>query len=289
MIEPKEPKKFKEADLQLGDILIFENQDFDPIHFGSLLLENKEAAAFYLLVYLIPWFDPGNDPKNYKNIYHAAIWGNIDIFKNASVKTPQFESKVVQAGSSGIGSAHLYDTMTGHGVKNVYVYRRKELPDGFYDAITKATRSFYNKNDIKYSYETAWLLAVICSMRYSDGTLRQLLTEKIGKEWANFIVNIIIDLINVYQKEHEEEMVACSTLVAMIYDRAGLPITPGKTDKKRNIHIPEAIISSLNTIPAPKEPNKSLASIEISSLALTPRQLLESPQMKLVGHFSYKH
>lgn len=282
-------KELKELDLQLGDILIFENQDFDPIHFGELLLENQKTAAFYLLLYLIPWFDPGDNPKKYKNIYHAAIWGNVDIFKGTNVKTPQFESKIVQAGTHGIGSDHLYDIITGSGVKNVYVYRRKLLPVEFYDAITTATRSFYNQNQIKYSYSTAWLLAVICSLRYTDGTLHKLLEDKLGEAWANFIVKTIVDLINIYQKEHEEQMVACSTLVAMIYDRAGYSITLKEKNKDKPLNIPTEIVDALKVIPAPKVKAKEIPTISnVSNLTLTPRQLLESPDVELLGYFPFK-
>lgn len=281
-------KELKESELQLGDILIFENQDFDPIFFGKLLLENQESAAFYILLYLIPWFDPGDNPKNYKNIYHAAIWGNVDIFKG-SAKIQQYETKIVQAGTHGIGSAHLYDTMTGPGVKNIYVYRRKKLPLEFYDAVNIATRSFYNQTQIKYSYSTAWLLAIICSLRYTDGTLHKLLEEKLGKAWADFIVKTIIDLINVYQKEHEEQMVACSTLVAMIYDRAGYSIILKEKNKDRPLNIPSEVVDALKIIPAPKVEVQEIPTItNISNLTLTPRQLLESPDVELFGYFSFK-
>ncbi|MFT4603171.1 MAG: hypothetical protein ACI857_003358 [Arenicella sp.] len=57
--------------------------------------QKEMGIAIYLLVYLIPWFDSGKEGENYKNIYHAAIWGNVDIFKGASVKTSQFETKIV--------------------------------------------------------------------------------------------------------------------------------------------------------------------------------------------------
>ena len=281
-------KELKEADIQIGDILIFENQDFDPIHFGSLLLKDQKSAAFYLLLYMIPWFDPGDDPKNYKNIYHAALWCNIDVFKGASVNNPQFESKIVQAGTHGIGSAHLYDTMIGSGVKNIYVYRRKEQPEEFYNEIVSATRSFYNQNQIKYSYETAWLLAVICSLRYSDGTLHKLLKDKLGEDWANFIVKTVADLINIYQKEHEQEMVACSTLVAMIYDKARYSITINETNKNKELNISTEITAALKVIPAPKVELKEIPTINISNLTLTPRQLLESPDVELVGYLPHK-
>ena len=152
-----------------------------------------------------------------------------------------------------------------------------------------ATRSFYNQNQIKYSYSTAWLLAVICSLRYTDGTLHKLLEDKLGKAWANFIVKTIVDLINVYQKEHEEQMVACSTLVAMIYDRAGYPIRLKEKNKDKPLNIPSEVVEALKVIPAPKVEVKEISTIpNISNLTLTPRQLLESPDVELFGYFPFK-
>ena len=39
-------RELKKSDLQIGDILVFENQDFDLDHFIELALEDKKIAAF---------------------------------------------------------------------------------------------------------------------------------------------------------------------------------------------------------------------------------------------------
>ncbi|MCE7991773.1 MAG: hypothetical protein HEP71_07330 [Roseivirga sp.] len=289
-------KELHESDLQIGDILIFENQDFDAMHLWSILRNDKHSwednmysAAFYLLLYLIPWFDPGDEGDDYKNIYHAAIWGNIDPFKG-SVRTQLFESKIVQAGTSGIGSAHLYDTMIGHGVKNVYVCRRKEQLTGFFDKITKATRGLHNQTDIQYSYETAWLLAVICSLRYSDGALYEMLKAKLGKTGADLMVTAIQMLINKYNDEHQKEMVACSTLVGMIYKNAGfqLAIEDHKEKKDPEIHMPAALdFRGFDWIPGFKT-DTNIPKVNIKETVVTPRQLMESPDVEIIGYFPYK-
>jgi hypothetical protein len=269
-------KKLTESELQFGDILIFENQDFEMLKFGQMVKDaydeqnNKKkkqkemGIAMYLLVYLIPWFDSGKEGENYKNIYHAAIWGNVDIFKGASVKTSQFETKIVQAGGSGIDSAHLYDTLIGHGVKCIHVYRRKEQPKGFYSKINDTTTDFYNKNKTEYSYNTAWLLAVLCSLRYSDGALYKFLKEKMGKAAADLSVDLITNILNTYMKDHQDEMVACSTLVAMIYADADYPLTINKT---------KIYTSELD--------------FELNETLVTPRQIFESPDVHKVGEFHF--
>ena len=289
-------KELYESDLQLGDIFIFENQNFDIMQLWKILRnqkhswdENMYSAAFYLLLYMIPWFDPGDEGDDYKNIYHAAIWGNIDPFKG-SVRTQMFESKIVQAGTHGIGSAHLYDTMIGGGVKNVYVCRRKEQPEGFFDKMTKATRGFYNQTDIQYSYETAWLLAVICSLRYSDGALYEMLKAKLGTPGADIMVTAIQKLINKYNDEHQKEMVACSTLVAMIYKNAGfeLEVDDHKKKKDPEIHLPASLdFGGGSWIPGFKS-DTTIPKVTIKETVVTPRQLMESPDVELVGYFSYK-
>jgi len=280
-------KKLEESDLQIGDILIFENQDFDLIHFGKLLLEDKQKAAFYLLLYMIPWFDPGDDPKNYKNIYHAAIWGNVNIHRGEN-RSIENLNRIVQAGSHGISQASLDSTLKGPGVKNIYVYRFEDRDANFESKLNKQIRNFYDDVSIPYSYETAWLLAVICSMRYSDGAIYKMLKDKIGAWGADLMIGIIQDMINQYNDEHQKEMVACSTLVAMIYKDALYPLIIKDVVKDQPMHIPidfDGVAEKL-VIDEPKD--KSLPKITIHETVVTPRQLFESKSVKVVGYLPFK-
>lgn len=287
-------KELQKSDLQPGDILIFENQDFSFQEFYSLTpsiwnWNDKEKwmpAAFYLLVYMIPWFDPGDDPVNYKNIYHAAIWGNVNINRGEKA-APEFDDRIVQAGPDGIVQDDLESTVTGHGVKNIYVCRHKSANAKMYQKINEATRSFYNDTSIPYSYETAWLLAVICSMRYSDGALYRILQEKLGTKLATIMVGVIQELINQYNDDHQREMVACSTLVAMIYKDAGfaLDFTPLEKDQ------PVAVPADLTFDPLKlrlEERAPEVPQVSIKETVVTPRQLAESPDVEAVGFFPYR-
>ncbi|WP_418510310.1 hypothetical protein [Corallibacter sp.] len=56
-------KKLKESDLQIGDILIFEDFHFNPLTFLEKCRDGKKEAFYYLLHYLIAWFDPGKKVK----------------------------------------------------------------------------------------------------------------------------------------------------------------------------------------------------------------------------------
>jgi hypothetical protein len=280
-------KELKEADLQIGDILIFENQDFDFTTFFNYYSKSKESAAMYLLLYLIPWFDPGEDPKIYKNIYHAAIWGNVNIHRGEN-KPVENLNRIVQAGTHGIGQADLNDTLKGTGVKNIYVYRFENKDVDFETNINTQIRAFYNDTSIPYSYETAWLLAVICSMRYTDGELYNILNNKFGKGIATFMVEFIQGLINTYNDDHQKEMVACSTLVAMIYKNANYPLKIKEIEKNTPLNIPieSNHIKLESEITEPK--NKNLINVSINETIVTPRQLFESLSVKEVGYFPFK-
>lgn len=286
-------KKLTEADLQVGDILVFENKDFSIIKLLDELqldydeLDNAKRthAAFYLLLYLIPWFDPGKEGANYKNIYHAAIWANIDL--NRGGGAPNFQNRIVQAGRSGIVSAEMSSTLKEDTVKAIYVYRRKQRNDEFAKNINVATRSFYNDTSIPYAYETAWLLAVICSLRYTDGQIHKILADKLGKKVADLMVMFIRQLINDYNDEHQKEMVACSTLVAMIFKNAGYELHVGALRQNASIQIPKEFklktdLFSFYT----STQEKKLPSIKVSETVITPRQLAESTDVELVGYLT---
>ncbi len=289
-------RKLEEADLQIGDILIFENEDFSNSKFLSLCPSLKDSgdkknwmpAAFYLLKYMISWFDPGNDPKNYKNIYHAAIWGNVDINRDRTDKPVDNKNRIVQAGSHGIGQASLDATLRGSGVKNLYVYRYKGQDATFENSVNKQIRDFYEDTSIPYSYETAWLLAVICSMRYSDGTLYNILKDKIGKWAAILMVGIIQDIINLYNDEHQKEMVACSTLVAMVYKNASFPLNIKDFVKDQPINISVNFDAIANKPTINELHDKNIPKATINETVVTPRQLLESNSVEPLGYFPFR-
>ncbi len=286
-------KELQESDLQVGDILTFENEDFSYLRLYSLMpgiadMGNKEKwmpAAFYLLLYMIPWFDPGDDPKNYKNIYHAAIWGNVNIYRGQN-REPQNENRIVQAGTSGIGQADMDATLRGHGVKNIYVYRRKNNPAGFEEAITKATRDFYDDVSIPYAYETAWLLAVICTMRYPDGKLRELLNGYMPAYAADMMILIIQDWIDDYNANHEKEMVVCSTLVSMIYKNAGFELDVEVLKESGSLAIPQPF--QLEKEVDVDIPQADLTGVNVKGTIVTPRQLAESPDVVEVGYLPFR-
>lgn len=289
-------KELEESDLQIGDILIFENDEFSYKKFYDLTPEWDEVydkekwmpAAFYLLLYMIPWFDPGQDQQNYKNIYHAAIWGNINVNRDEKNQPIKNRNRIVQAGTKGIGKAELDATLKGFGVKKIYVYRFKDKTANFESSINTQIRNFYNDTSIPYSYEAAWLLAVICSMRYSDGAIHQILTDKIGKLGADFMVGIILDLISKYSEDNQKEMVACSTLVAMIYKDAKFPLAIKDLVKDQPLNIP-INFDALKEKPALKElKDTNLPKIIINETIVTPRQLLESTSVEEVGYFPYR-
>lgn len=281
-------KELKKSDLQIGDILIFENQDFDLHHFDELYKKDFKKAAFYLLLYMIPWFDPGEDPKNYKNIYHAAIWGNINVNRDKNQPIENLD-RIVQAGTHGIDQASLDETLRGPGVKNIYVYRYKHKDASFSNNINKQIRNFYNDTTTPYSYETAWLLAVICSMRYSDGALHKILEKKIGKLKASFMIHIIKFIINLYNDNHQRKMVACSTLVAMIYKNAEHPLNIKNFIKDQPVYIPISFdsIKKRSVIDQPKDNN--LPKVSVHETVVTPRQLVESSNMEALGYLPFRN
>lgn len=287
-------KKLEPMDLEIGDILIFENNDFNALDLLTNLMKDyneedyakKMHTAYYLLLYLIPWFDPGDEGKDYKNIYHAAIWANVDLNRGEGV--PDFQDRIVQAGRSGIGSAILPKTLGESSVKNIYVYRRTVKPPGFEEKVNAATRAFYNDKETPYSFETAWLLAVICSLRYSDGTLHKLLEKKLGKTGATLMVMFIRQLINHYNDKHQKKMVACSTLVAMIFKNAGIPLHVDALKVDPDIQLPKELkfkSDYLEAFDLPTDPR--IPKIDVEETVVTPRQLAESPDVYLVGHFPH--
>ena len=288
-------KELQKSDLQPGDILIFENQDFSFTEFYSLTpsiwnwndQEKWMPAAFYLLLYMIPWFDPGDDPKNYKNIYHAAIWGNVNVNRDEKSAPAEYDDRIIQAGPDGIVQDDLESTLTGHGVKNIYVYRHKNAGAKMHQKINDATRSFYDDTAIPYSYETAWLLAVICSLRYTDGALYEMLQEKLGTKLATIMVGVIQELINRYNEDHQREMVACSTLVAMIYKDAGFALDFKPLEKDQPVAVPANLsLDPMKLRLEEKEPE--VPKVGIKETVVTPRQLAESPDVVEVGFFPFK-
>lgn len=289
-------KELQESDLQVGDILIFENQDFSYSKFYSLCPSLKDSAdkekwmpaAFYLLVYMIPWFDPGDDPKNYKNIYHAAIWGNVNVNLKKMGAPVEYGNRIVQAGPRGIVQDSLQETLVGPGVKNIYVYRYKGKNADFANKINEQIRNFYNDISIPYSYETAWLLAVICSMRYSDGALYEILKEKIGKWGADLMIGVIQDMINQYNNDHQKEMVACSTLVAMIYKDADYPLEIKEFEKEQQFHIPIDFNAMPQKLTIEEVNDKNLPKFATDKTIVTPRQLFESSSVEEVGYLPFK-
>lgn len=287
-------RKLEESNLQVGDILIFENEDFSYLKFYSLLPSWEDSgdkekwmpAAFYLLLYMIPWFDPGDDPKNYKNIYHAAIWGNVDVNRGKMGAPVENLNRIVQAGTHGIGQASMDSTLKGPGVKNIYVYRRKGNPSDFETLITNETRAFYNDTSIPYAYKTAWLLAVICTLRYPDGKLKELLLNYMPAYAADMMILIIQDWINDYNAHHEKEMVVCSTLVSMIYKNAGFELDVEVLKESKSLAIPQPFkIDQNETVTVP---SIELRGVDAKGTIVTPRQLAESPDVELIGYLSKK-
>ena len=197
--------ELQESDLEIGDILIFEDFDYEKEKLDKLLDKYDYQGAFdYLLHYLIAWFDPGKEGDNYKNIYHAGIWGNVNI--NRDKKNPEYKNCIVQAGGEGIGAASLNAMLRDETVMNIYVCRFKKTTPTFREDINISIRNFYAEKGY-YSDTTAWLLAVVCSLRYSTGILHELLVAyfKLDKK-ADAIVEIIIIIINLYNSKHRSHL-----------------------------------------------------------------------------------
>lgn len=283
-------KPLHQTDLQIGDILIFENQDFDYVKFLDKLRKDyfeedpkkRMHAAFYLLLYMIPWFDPGKEGKEYRNIYHAAIWANVDVFRGAT-KKPNFKDQIVEAGRAGIIAAELEETLKADTVKNIYVYRRKERASGFESRINEAAREFYNDKTTPYAYEVAWLLAVICSLRYTDGALHKILEKHLGEWGASKMIDIIKLMINEYNTNHQKEMVVCSTLVAMIYKNAGAELEVEELSADPTFSLPSDLKLSSDFFHQSFTSSKPIQPLEVKETIITPRQLSESPDVELVG------
>lgn len=277
-------KQLKESDLEIGDILIFEDYDFDEDKLYKHWKKNGLEGVFdYLLHYLIAWFDPGKKGANYKNIYHAGIWGNVNPTRNN--KNPKYKNCVIQAGGKGIGAASLKAMLEHETVMNIYVCRLKKRTPSFKNDINNSIRNFY-KEQGKYSYKTAWLLAVICSLRYSKGVLHKLLVKTFRFSIvANFIIKMILKSINDFSDKNQREMVACSPLVAMMYKNAGYELPVNVFELLNNNELPKPnfnlkglenrlpLTSSINTEEWPA----------IKETVVTPRQLMESPAVDIIG------
>ncbi len=299
--KPKDMKRLFEKDLKTGDILIFEIVDIDLIELYNKVRKDVQHqhdtgdfglnAAYYLLPYLIAWFDPGKDREHYKNIYHAAIWGSVNT-KHGEKDPEKNEPRVVQAGAHGIGCASFEETVTHKAVKNVYVYRRKERPANFEDKINQAVWAFYDDTTIKYSYETAWLLAVICSMRYADGGLNELLSTILGKSLADKVIHYVQQLIDTISDRDQKKMIVCSSLVAMIYKNAGFGLEIKALEEVSELagpHLlsgvkPELLLFGANN----NSTELQVPNLESAQTIVTPRQLTESPDVELVGYLPHE-
>ena len=276
-------KVLKESDLEIGDILIFEDFDFNEEKLNNHWNEKGFEGVFdYLLHYLIAWFDPGTKGDNYKNIYHAGIWGNVNTKRDKN--NPTYKNCIIQAGGNGIGAASLKAMLEHETVMNIYVCRFKKKTPTFKEDINSSIRALYSVQG-QYSDTTAWLLAVICSLRYSKGILHELLANyfKLEKN-VDFIVEMILLLINQYNNKHQRDMIACSPLVAMMYKNAGYEI-PVKTFELLNNKLPKPnfdIYSFLKKTPISSE-IKTEEFTSIKQTIVTPRQLMESSAVDIVG------
>lgn len=292
-------KELKESDLQIGDILIFEYPDFEWNKVLKIwndtksyknLTEKLKAIGWYLIHFAIPWCDPGKNPETYKNIYHAAIWGNVDVYRGSTLNQPNFQNRIVQAGTRGTGQASLGDTLKEPSVLNIYVCRYINKPDfdKFEERVNKVIKEYYNDTSLKYSFETAWMLSVLCSLRYSTGTLYKTLVKKYGETKATLLVLSITTLVQYYAKYHKKEMIACSPLVADIFMDAQIPLKidtlePKKAENK--LSTSELDLASWNI-------NKEEIDLEIplsvsNDTIVTPRQLMESESLELMGYLHH--
>ena len=292
-------KELKETDLQIGDILIFEYPDFewnkvlkiwnDPKSYKNLT-EKLKAIGWYLIHFAIPWCDPGKNPETYKNIYHAAIWGNVDVYRGSTLNQPNFQNRIVQAGTRGTGQASLEDTLKEPSVQNIYVCRHINKTDfiNFEERINNVIKEYYNDTSLKYSFETAWMLSVLCSLRYSTGTLYKMLKDKYGNTKAALLVLSITTLVQYYAKHHKKEMIACSPLVADIFMDAEIPLkidTLVTTKTVNKLTTSELDLTSWNI-------NKEEIDLKIplsvtNDTIVTPRQLMESESVEVIGYLRH--
>ena len=294
-------KELKEADLQIGDILIFEYPDFNWDEVDKIWNNEKEyksyteklkAIGWYLLHFAIPWCDPGKNPETYKNIYHAAIWGNVDIYRGSTLNQPNFQNRIIQAGTRGTGQASLIDTLKEPSVQNIYVCRHINKIDfaNFEERINKIIKEYYNDTSLKYSFETAWMLSVLCSLRYSTGTLFRVLKEKYGKTKATLLVLSITTLVQYYGKYHKKEMIACSPLVADIFMDAEIPLktdTLVTTKEGDKLKPSELDLASWNI--NQKEIDLEIPLSVTNDTIVTPRQLMESQSIEIIGFLHHTH
>lgn len=294
-------KELKESDLQIGDILIFEYPDFNWGEVEKIWEDKKKeyknnteklkAIGWYLLHFAIPWCDPGKNPETYKNFYHAAIWGNVDIYRGSTLNQPNFQNRIVQAGTRGTGQASLEDTLKEPSVQNIYVCRHinKTNFDNFEERINKVIKEYYNDTSLKYSFETAWMLSVLCSLRYSTGTLYKMLVKKYGITKATLLVLSITTLVQYYAKYHKKDMIACSPLVADIFMDAEIPL---KTDtfvtaKAANKLKPSELdLASWNI--NEKEIDLDIPLSVTNDTIVTARQLMESESVEVIGYLPHK-
>ena len=294
-------KKLNKSDLQIGDILIFEYPNFDWEEVDKIWkdkdkeyqsrTEKLKAIGWYLLHFAIPWCDPGKNPETYKNIYHAAIWGNVDIYRGSTLNKPNFKNRIVQAGANGTGQASLEETLLEPSVQNIYVFRHtnKTSFTNFEERINKVIKEYYNNTSLKYSFETAWMLSVLCSMRYSTGTLYKMLVKKYGVTKATLLVVAITTLVQYYAKNHKKDMIACSPLVADIFMDAEIPLktdTLVTTKEEDQLKSSDLDLASWNI--NEEEIDLDFPLSVTNDTMVTPRQLMESKSVKVIGYLPHE-
>ncbi len=287
--QKSEWRKLDVSELKPGDILIYENQNFNFTDLDNELTKGYDHAAFYMLLYLIAWFDPGKDRLNYRNYYHAAVWGTIRGEKNNSLTTG-----VVGIGRSGIsigGKVHA-----GKGVPRTKSIRvvRCDKPEFAPYKLNDALQQFYNdRKKIPYAYDSAYLLAILCTLRYKDGSLRELLERQLGKDspWIPFFYGMAIYLVNEYMSRHQDSMMVCSTLVSMAYVNADCPLRVYDFESGVNeasgfpLDLPSDLPGHIDEMESKIAGYSDFPDIPIPETLVTPRQLLESPDTYNLGYF----
>ena len=150
---------------------------------------------------------------------------------------------------------------------NVYVCRLKEKTTNFSDEINKSIREFYKEKG-HYSFKTAWLLAAICSLRYSKATLHQLLKKRFGSFIANYIVKMMYKNANYELSVNVFESFLGKNLPEPNFNLNGLE------EKLRELNLANSENSNDWT--------------PIKETVVTPRQLLESPDAELIGYLPHQ-
>lgn len=267
--------KLKKKDLKTGDILIYEVTDFSYLKFIEKLYSGINNAIDYSIPHLISWFDPGKDKRAY---FHAAIWNG---------------EEVIEAGPGGIHKAPIEKDVTHPTVKNIYVYRydKPTSEDKFIEAFKDFPASEKRIGDIGYSYPTAFLLAVLVSMR--KGSINSILRSYLGTTVAKIFEGAFIHWVNGILSERPREMVVCSTLVSMIYQEAGydiridLPNHQASSDAAPELtaDIQEKLEAAAVEINEkhPLSVEASLAAADDTIVLVTPRQLAESTSTDFLG------